>query len=546
MQKDRLTKLSLGMAVIMGLTACSGIGSSGRTEFQGAAAADEPRAVQAARAVMRAGGNAFDAATALYFTLSVSLPSMATLGGGGVCLVHAAPPKNETRILEFFAEAPAYQNPSAARPSAVPGNMRGFFALHERYGLMPWGDVLKPGEELARSGLGFSRAFVEHLNIAAGFIIEDPEVRRLFFAGGKRRPEVGDRVPQLDLSALLGRVRAKGPGEFYSSSLGQRFIAAVKEAEGSLSMEDLRQTPVRWRQPVILPLSEEKTLYLAPAPSGAGIVAAQIYLMMKQVPNAETLQPGQKAHLFAEAAMRAFLDRRNWINPAGEAPVATPVPSERLLSTGRLQQLMANFSLNRHTTPEQIAPKASSQLENPAGTSFTVADTQGNAVACSLTPNNPFGSGRIAKGTGVFIGAAPDVTRGGPISLAPMMVMDEDGEEVYLSLSGAGGVAVPTAIAHVLNQLDREETRLKDAFATGRLHHSGVPDTVYYEKNSPASEISALQNLQYDAQAFPEEVGGNPARLNAIYCPDGLRHGDCEAAHDPRGKGFSFGPILTQ
>lgn len=539
-----------GKTVISGmiLTALGGCvlgGTATRTEFQGAAAADEPRSVQVARAVMAAGGNAMDAATAMYFTLSVTFPSMATLGGGGVCMVRSSV-KDEIRVLEFYAEEPAFLDPRAERPSASPANMRGFFALHERYGLMPWNEILRPAEDLARSGAGLSRALVSHLNLASGFIAEDQEVRRLFFDNGRREARVGDRVPQLDLAAVLAAVRQRGAGEFYAGSVGRRYVEGVAAASGSLTMEDLRNTRVRWRQPVSV-RAGNREIWLAPPPAGAGIVATQIYLMLREGRDFNALSGSEQAHLFSEAAMRAFLDRRHWASPPGEGIVTDPVPVERLLSQGRIQALIADYSPSRHTPPDAIAPGAVSQLENPAGTAFSVVDISGNAVACSLTPNNPFGSGRIAMGTGIFAGAAPSVTKGGPISLSPLLVMDPEDREVVLVLAGAGGVATPTAVASVLARIEKPGTSLASAMSAGRFHHSGVPDVVYYENGrSSAGDVAALARLGYDAQAYPKEVGGNPARVNGIYCPEGLGDGPCEASHDPRGDGYSFGPVLVK
>ena len=100
--------------------------------FLGGVAADEPRAALIGRDVLSAGGSAADAATAVFFALSVTMPSSASLGGGGVCLAYDNRTK-KTEALDFLPRAPRAIPAGTPRPSAVPGNVRGFFVLHAKY-----------------------------------------------------------------------------------------------------------------------------------------------------------------------------------------------------------------------------------------------------------------------------------------------------------------------------------------------------------------------------------------------------------------------------
>ncbi len=118
----------------------------------GGVVADEPRAAQIGRDILAAGGSAADAATAMYFAMAVTLPSRASLGGGGVCLVFD-PRTRDAQTLEFLARPPARIPPEADRPTAVPGNVRGFYSLQARYGRLRWSQVLVAAENLARFGV---------------------------------------------------------------------------------------------------------------------------------------------------------------------------------------------------------------------------------------------------------------------------------------------------------------------------------------------------------------------------------------------------------
>ncbi|NJO55181.1 MAG: hypothetical protein HC834_01240 [Rhodospirillales bacterium] len=126
----------------------------------GATVADDPQAALIGRDIISSGGSAADAAVAMYFAMAVTLPSNASLGGGGICLVYQANDRT-VETLSFPAAAPASIPPSATRPSAVPGNPRGFYALHARYGRLRWPELLVPAEKLARLARLFRRRWRE-------------------------------------------------------------------------------------------------------------------------------------------------------------------------------------------------------------------------------------------------------------------------------------------------------------------------------------------------------------------------------------------------
>ena len=135
--------------------------------FLGGVVADEPKAVQVGREILSSGGSAADAAVATYFALSVTLPSSAGLGGGGVCMVYDPARKNDPEVLDFVARAPRSIPSTAVRPSGIPGNARGFFALYSKYGRLRWSSLVAPAENLARFGIQFDVARIAPWKTAA-------------------------------------------------------------------------------------------------------------------------------------------------------------------------------------------------------------------------------------------------------------------------------------------------------------------------------------------------------------------------------------------
>ncbi|MEE9250468.1 MAG: gamma-glutamyltransferase, partial [Alphaproteobacteria bacterium] len=218
------------MLAAVALGGCSSegpeLGTVGHVEgFLGGVAADEPRAVLVARDVLSAGGTATDAAVALYFALSVTLPSAASLGGGGICVVFDRK-SDRVEALDFTARAPAGRR--TGRPSAVPGNPRGMFALHAKYGRLRWAQLVAPAEKLARFGSSVSRALAWHLS-AAGPLLADRESRRVFARSDGTPLREGDIIEQLDLAVVLSLLR-RSPGQFYSGPFARQLVKAVRRA----------------------------------------------------------------------------------------------------------------------------------------------------------------------------------------------------------------------------------------------------------------------------------------------------------------------------
>ncbi|MHB1060231.1 MAG: gamma-glutamyltransferase, partial [Rhodanobacter sp.] len=181
----------------LGLSACETAdeppsGIIGSVEgFAGAAVADEPRAVLVGRDVLSAGGTAADAAVAMYFTLAVTLPSEAGLGGGGVCLIHD-PQAKTTEALDFLPRA------APEGGVALPGNVRGMAALHARHGALRWEQLLTAAESLARFGTPMSRALAREAATAVDRLRADPELREIFFKPDGTLLDEGDNLRQVN------------------------------------------------------------------------------------------------------------------------------------------------------------------------------------------------------------------------------------------------------------------------------------------------------------------------------------------------------------
>ena len=520
--------------------ACSGDneeqrGTIGFVEgFLGGVAVDEPRAALIGRDILSAGGTAADAAVAVYFALSVTMPSTAGLGGGGVCVVFD-PVRKSVETLDFLARAPKQGPAGASRPSAVPGNPRGFFALHARYGRMRWEQLLSPAEELARFGTPVSRAFAFDLSRIERALMAQPETRRMFgHSGGQRTLREGELLTQVELASTIGRLRQAGPGDLYTGTMTRPFVEAVTAAGGTLSIEDMRDFKPIWRPTVQVPFAE-KVAHFAPPPAAAGAVAAEIWRMLVQEERYEDASAAERLHLLAEAELRAFADRGRWLQPDGGSSVA----AADLASEQRAESLMSSYRPDRHVPAEQLNPAPVERLENPSATGFVVIDRDGGTVSCNLSMNNHFGTGRFAAGTGVLLAAAPGPAGRGPTSMGPMVVVSEFANKVFMAAASSGGVVAPTSLVSVAARTLLAGDNLETAMTAKRIHHGGTPDIVFFEHGLDEASQQALTSRGH-------KIAQTPAlgRVNAVFCSEGIpgEEESCGIKADvpPRGYGLSI------
>jgi len=505
------------------------------TGFFGGVSADEPRAAVIGRDILSSGGNAADAAVAMYFALAVTMPSSASLGGGGLCIVHDKD-RAATEVLEFLAKAPANIPRTATRPSAVPGNPRGFFALHAKYGNLRWEVLLNPATQLARFGAPVSRATAADLAAVGDALSRDVEMIKVFGAPGGGLIREGETLQQVDLASVIGSMQAQGPGSFYSGPMASQLVGAVTEAGGSLSLDDLRSYRPIWRNTVKIKFGYQD-IHVAQPPASAGMTAGVMMSLLDANGGFEGADEADRAHLLAETASRAYGDRGRWLLQDGSASLV----AEELGDATRFAGDMADFDAGRHTKSADLKSRPVARPENPAATSFVAVDRHGNAVSCGLTMNNFFGTGRIAPGTGIVLATIPGDAGRGPWSLTPMLVVNPITQHTFWASGASGGVAAATASVNVMARAMLAGEGLRDATRAKRVHHGGLPDTTYVEQGIGDTVISSLRARGHDVVEAPQ-IG----RVNAFYCAEGVpnRPDLCEVQSDPRG--FGLGMISEQ
>lgn len=436
----QLTAAMMVVGGALGLAACGSSetelpkGAIGYIEgFLGAVVADEPRAALVGRDILASGGTAADAVSAMYFTLAVTLPSRAGLGGNGMCLAYDAA-SGQTETLDFIGQTPNIPQ-NADRPTAIPANPRGFFALQARHGRLNWRSIVTPGESLARFGHPVSRTFSRDLTSIGPALLADQGARSMFAGkSGLNLAQEGEKIEQLDLAATLGMLRARGVGPFYTGPFATNFVETVKAAGGSLTVEELRRFTPKWRGTVRVEVGNE-IAHFAPPPAAASTQAAIMLAMLIEQGDFDNVDEGGRAHLLAQTGIHAFADRETWLSAQGQGTK----DGNALVGPKRIETLIRDLRFDRKTDPSRFIPGPRNRHENPATTSFAAVDPSGSAVVCAVSMNASFGTGRVAAGTGVLLAAAPDASGRGATGLAPMILVNENSKEFRLAAAAMVG-----------------------------------------------------------------------------------------------------------
>jgi len=526
----RSVKSGCILAVALFLAACGAERQPGELApvegFAGVVAGDEPRAVVIGRDVLGNGGTAVDAAVAMYFAMTVTMPSRVGLGGGGVCVLFDGGNK-AAQAIDFLPRA-------APSGGIVPSGTRAMAALHARYGAVRWEELVSPAETMARFGHAVSRAFA--MDIAAGqsLIEANPELRRIFSAKSGALARTGDRIVQDELSTVLSGVRQQGAAYLHAGAFTRRFAEASTAVGMPLTPEDIREQLPRLADAVQVPVGDHVAFFAPPRATG-GVVSAQMWGMLSEVEDFADTSADEQPHLFAEAAVRAYAQRAAWMQVDG----TSREPLADLVSRERLRGLLADYDPQQRTPADAFSPPPVRISSQGYSAGFVVADQWRNAIACSFTMNRLFGSGRVARGTGMVLAAPPRSPNDGSTSQVATVIGNVHTGDVIFAGTAGDGPAGETALVRVMLESLAAERGLEAALALPRIHRDGAPDEVLYESRLDPALVESLRRRGHRVRSVPA-LG----HVNAFYCPKGLRANaaSCQVANDPRG--FSLASVV--
>lgn len=271
-ESDRLANAANPAGVAPGRAPLSRLVVAGSGAFA-AVSADESRAAEIGRDILANGGNATDAAAAMFFAMAVTLPSAASLGSSGACIVH----DDKTKAAEAFVFPPvAAAGTIRGQAFTVPTSVRGIALMHVRHGQIRWEQVVAPAERLARLGVPVSRALSRDLQAGGAMVLADKEAQRTFERRAGGMVAEGDLLIQGDLAGTLGSIRQRGGGDFFSGATARNLSQHVAELGGNLPVEALRNAVPQSGPPMAEDYGTfgRRRVYAAPAPAAGALALA--------------------------------------------------------------------------------------------------------------------------------------------------------------------------------------------------------------------------------------------------------------------------------
>ncbi len=502
--------------------------------LHGMVASESLLASEVGRDVLRRGGNAVDAAVATAFALAATLPNAGNLGGGGFMLLHDARSGKDTAI-DFRETAPAaatrnmyldakgnvIADKSLFTQAAigVPGTVAGMMYALEHYGTRRRAELIAPAVALAEKGFAVDEQLAVTLDAEQQHLGAWVDSRRIFFKDGKPL-RTGDVLRNPDLGRSMRLISRDGARAFYDGSIGNAIVAEAKAHDGLITAADLKSYKVVEREPVRGDYRGYQIVSMPP-PSSGGVHIVQILNILSNFPLKDWGHNSARTiHAEAEAMKLAYADRSEYLGD----PDFVRVPVKGLTSPAYARELARKIDPLKATPSSMIRPGRPQPYESDQTTQFTIADARGNVVSVTYTLNTSFGSGIVARGTGILLNNEMDdfsVKPGVPnayglvggdanavqamkrplSSMSPTIVL-KDGKPWLATGSPGGARIITTTLQTIVDMIDFGMNPAEAGSAV-RIHHQWQPDELRVEKGLNADTTALLAAMGYKVVEQP-------------------------------------------
>ncbi|MEO8172628.1 MAG: gamma-glutamyltransferase [Sediminibacterium sp.] len=504
-------------------------------------------------AIMKQGGNAFDAAIATQLTLAVVYPGAGNIGGGGFLLgrktngeligidYREAAPEKATR--DMYLDKNGNMQPalslSGHLASGIPGTVAGLFATLP-YAKLPFRQLIQPAIDLAEKGFAITEREASSLNSTRDAFVKYSTRPTALVKEGKWK--AGDTLVQKELAATLKRMQKDGAMGFYGGETAKLIVEEMNRGNGIISLDDLKKYTAKLRNPLEFEYRGHQVISFAP-PSSGGLLIAEMLKMIEKYPvGSYGFQSTKSVQLMIEAERRAYADRAEHMGD----PDFYKVPVKTLMSDAYAALRMSDYDPTKASVSSTI--KAGVAKESEETTHLSVMDAAGNMVAVTTTLNGGYGSRTVVGGAGFLLnnemddfsakpgvpnmygaygGEANSIVPGKRMlsSMTPTLLLKNN--KPYVVIGTPGGTTIPTSVYQAIVNLVDFNMNADDAVNKPKFHHQWLPDEVAVERDFDAETKKQLQLMGYKIV----ERGGI-GRTEAIRV---LTNGKRETVADKRG-----------
>lgn len=460
--------------------------------------------------ILQSGGNAIDASIATAFALAVVFPQAGNIGGGGFLVFMDK--EGESTTIDFREKAPLAATPTMFLDEngeyiyrsnnngllsvGVPGTVAGLWMAHEKYGSLPWADLVQPAVVLAENGVPLSFTLAQH---AKRFESNAPDdFMKNFYTNGTGVPlKFGEVWKQPELARTLSIIRDNGKAGFYTGEVAEKLANYMAENGGIITEEDLAKYEAVERSPVTGTYKEYNIISMGP-PSSGGVSIIQMMNMMEQVDWEEIeFNSTEYVHIVAESMRRAYADRAEFL---GDPDFNPDMPIDRLISKEHAQNRFKHIDWERASVSD--SSKFGQLYDGQSTTHLSVMDMDGNAVSLTYTLEWSYGSRMGSSELGFILNnemgdfnPQPGMTNSsGRIGTDPNLVAPEKrmlssmsptivakGGKPYLVIGTPGGRRIITATFQTILNVLEFEMPIDDAIEMMKIHHQWLPDRIQYE-----------------------------------------------------------------
>ena len=468
---------------------------------------DSANASRVGRDVIARGGNAVDAAVATAFALAVTWPEAGNIGGGGFMMIRPADGQDPV-CIDYREKAPmAAQVDTYSKGESrytrkvvgVPGTVRGLGLAHQKYGRLPWKELVMPAARLAKNGFTVDAFLAGSANRVLDATSGEPaytELHRVYGKADGTAWKTGDVMVLPDLAKTLTVIAEDGPDAFYQGPIAELLLKETAKTGGLIRKTDLERYQAKIRRPIIGTFNGY-TVIGAPPPSSGGTAIVQGLNMVEAISLPKNKDDPRTIHLLAEISRRFFLDRARYLGD----PDFVNIPNH-LTSKEYARRLVADIKPDKATDSAELAPDISLADESDDTTHFSVVDSDGMAVANTYTIEASWGSRIVVPGAGYLlnnemgdfnwvkgytdrkghIGSDGNLVQPGKRMLSSQCpVIITEGDKLILVTGSPGGRTILNTVFNIVLNVAHFEMPIPMAIQSKRFHHQWMPDVLYLE-----------------------------------------------------------------